>query len=254
MRIEALTGRCRCRAADRAPSPAALPPPAPPAAAEPPASDAAEAETRATTRLSKSAESRPSTTTPSSRRSWSRRRPTSRPPTALERASPTRERLLGETAHQRLIACTRASSRCWPRGERDKARTALYQHEIGELTETARRRRRRRGQGLRQGAAVGRDAQAEPVGHPPRVRAARAVAESTEAARRRDPLRAGRPRRRPSCWSRRASCSRTGCNDAGGALESTEGGRGLAAGAVGLDGAREASSRSERDLGDLARV
>ena len=72
----------------------------------------------------------------------------------------------------------------------------------------ARRRRGRGGQGVRQGAAVGRDAQAEPVGDPPRVRAARAVAEPAEAARRRDPLRQDARGEGRAATSRRASCSR----------------------------------------------
>jgi hypothetical protein len=55
---------------------------------------------------------------------------------ALDRAIVDAERMLGEEAHLRLSALYERELEALAKGEPDKARTALYQHEIGELTET----------------------------------------------------------------------------------------------------------------------
>ncbi|HEX4460438.1 MAG TPA: hypothetical protein VIA18_20815, partial [Polyangia bacterium] len=58
------------------------------------------------------------------------------PVAALERAIADAERMLGDEAHHRLSALYERELEALAKGEPDKARTALYQHEIGELTET----------------------------------------------------------------------------------------------------------------------
>ena len=79
--------------------------------------------------------SRPSTTTRSSRRSWPRRRRRCRARSTravADAAEPARR----EARHARLIALYERELEVLSRGEPDKGRTALYQHEIGELTES----------------------------------------------------------------------------------------------------------------------
>ncbi len=58
------------------------------------------------------------------------------PVAALDRAIADAERMLGDEAHHRLSALYERELEALAKGEPDKARTALYQHEIGELTET----------------------------------------------------------------------------------------------------------------------
>ncbi|MDB4965305.1 MAG: Tetratricopeptide 2 repeat protein [Myxococcales bacterium] len=56
-------------------------------------------------------------------------------PSALDQAVADAQHLLGEGAHLRLVALYERELEALAHGEPDKARTALYQHEIGELTE-----------------------------------------------------------------------------------------------------------------------
>ena len=57
-------------------------------------------------------------------------------PGALEKALADAQNLLGQDAHLRLVSLYERELEALARGEPDKARTALYQHEIGELTES----------------------------------------------------------------------------------------------------------------------
>src|SRR5258707_8675270 len=57
-------------------------------------------------------------------------------PGALHEAIADAQNLLGESAHLRHTAMFERELEVLARGEPDKARTALYQHEIGELTES----------------------------------------------------------------------------------------------------------------------
>ncbi|MGZ3429217.1 MAG: hypothetical protein ACXVCV_21345, partial [Polyangia bacterium] len=57
-------------------------------------------------------------------------------PGALDLALTDAQNLLAENAHARLIALYERELEALAHGEPEKARTALYQHEIGELTES----------------------------------------------------------------------------------------------------------------------
>ncbi|MCU1277552.1 MAG: Tetratricopeptide 2 repeat protein, partial [bacterium] len=57
-------------------------------------------------------------------------------PGALDNAVADAQNLLGENAHARLIAIYERELEALAKGEPEKARIALYQHEIGELTES----------------------------------------------------------------------------------------------------------------------
>ena len=55
---------------------------------------------------------------------------------AIDAAIADAQNMLGEGAHARLVAIYERELEMLARGEPEKARTALYQHEIGELTES----------------------------------------------------------------------------------------------------------------------